>query len=151
MRRLDRVKTLSVCTLAVAGLMLLIVTNSADARPQYKKAFEAKYPDVVATSGTGQPKKLTCAVCHPIKSKKKRNNYGEAVRVALEEAVVAALGPAAKKKNVRDANLIKAAFQGAENMDSAQKDKTFGDLVKHGHLPGTDDVANPAPVDDAAN
>ncbi len=105
----------------VSGLLLIsALTGGVDARPQYKKAFGEKYPDVVKKQGKT---KTGCNVCHPEKSKKVRNNYG----TALGKVV---------KKNEKDTKKIAEALGKVEKEKSATKDKTFGDLLKEGELPG---------------
>jgi hypothetical protein len=111
-----------ICGLAFAGALLFVGQNSAEARPGYLKAFMAKYSKLAETA-----KKVKCGICHPVKSKKMRNNYG------------AALGKAVKK-NEKDAKKIAEALTKVEKGKSATKDKTFGDLIKAGGLPGTKDV-----------
>ncbi len=89
------------------------------------------YPDLAKKHG-GDTGKLGCAVCHPkdAKEKKKaRNNYG------------AALGKVVGKKNQTDEDKIKEALTKIEKEKSADGTKTFGDLIKEGKLPGTDEVA----------
>lgn len=112
----------------VAGLAALasglIDSEKAEARPQFKKAIAAAYPDNAAV------KKAGCGACHPVKDKKKRNDYG------------VALGKALGKKNEKDAAKVKAALTKAEAGKSATEGKTFGDLLKAGQLPGTKEAAN---------
>lgn len=114
-------RTMIVAT--VAGLMLLAALSSGvDARPAYKKEFDKKYPDVV------KAKKTTCAVCHPEKSKKVRNDYG----TALGKAV---------KKNEKDATKIVEALGKVEkekssSTDDGKKGKTFGEILEAGKWPG---------------
>ena len=106
---------------AVSGLLLIsALTGGVDARPQYKKAFGVKYPAVVKKQGK---EKSSCNICHPEKSKKKRNNYG----TALSKVV---------KKNEKDTKKIAEALGKIEKEKSATKDKTFGDLLSEGGLPG---------------
>lgn len=112
----------------VAGLAALVSgmidSDTAEARPQFKKAAAAAYPDNAAV------KKAGCGACHPVKDKKKRNDYG------------VALGKALGKKNEKNADAIKAAFKKAEAGKSATEGKTFGDLLKAGKLPGGKEAAN---------
>ena len=70
-----------VCLMA---LILLNLTHRGDARPNYKKAFDDTYPDVIK-----KEKKTNCLVCHASdEDKKKRNHYGEALRKELKEPMV---------------------------------------------------------------
>lgn len=116
---LGRFLTVGACMLAIT----LMTSESAFARAQYLKAFKAKYGEK-ELKGV----KVTCGVCHPTKSKKERNNYG------------AALGKLVGKKNEKDAKKIEEAIGKAEKEKSATDGKTFGDLIKDGKLPGTEDV-----------
>ena len=110
--------------LIVAACMLAFVASGqqASARLQYLKAFKAAY----ASKLSGQ--KLTCAVCHPTKSKKDRNNYG------------AAVGKNVGMKNQKDEAKIKEALEKGGKEKSATDGKTFIDLINDGKLPGTKDV-----------
>jgi len=123
------VKSLGRVVVAGAALfsLLLLSGGDASARPQYKKPFEAAYPDLVKKHGTNG--KLSCAVCHPVKDKKKRNDYGVALTKALG------------KKSEKDAAKIKAALKKVESEKNADG-KTYGELIKAGELPGKKDAAN---------
>jgi len=103
---------------AVAGLMLASAfTGGADARPGYMKEFKSKYTKVAENN------KITCAVCHPAKSKKERNDYGKALGKAIA-------------KNEKDAKKIGEALDKAAKEKNA-KGETFGSLLEAGKLPGT--------------
>ena len=105
----------AVATLLISSLLY----NGADARPQYKSAFQKKYTKVAANN------KITCDACHVKgeKDKKKRNNYG----TALAKIV---------KKNEKDKAKIGEALTKAEKEKSGTDGKTFGDLLNDGKLPG---------------
>jgi len=121
----------NLCRVAIAGAalfsLLLLSGENATARPQYKKPFEAAYPELAKKHGTNG--KLSCAVCHPVKDKKKRNDYGVALTKALG------------KKSEKDAAKIKAALKKVESEKNADG-KTYGELIKAGELPGKKDAAN---------
>ncbi len=110
----------------LAAAMFVVTGGDAFARPKYKDVINTTYPDLAKKHGTDG--KLTCAVCHPDKDKKKRNNYGVALSKKLE------------KKNETDLDKIKEALTKTEGESSATEGKTFGDLIKAGDLPGTDSV-----------
>jgi hypothetical protein len=116
---------------AVAGFlaasMFVVTGGEALARPKYLKVLNETYPDLVKKHGTDG--KLTCAVCHPEKDKKKRNNYGAALAGNV-------------KKNESDEGKIKEALTKTESEKSKTEGKTFGDLIKAGELPGTNEVAD---------
>jgi cytochrome c553 len=117
-----------VIAVTIAGLMLAsMMTTGVQATPDVKKAFDATYPDVKAA------KKTTCAVCHPSKSKKKRNNYG----VALSKA-----GITKKLKWAKDKDAMEKAIKDAAKGKSATADKTFQDLLDDKKWPGDDKEAN---------
>jgi len=111
----------------LAASMFVVTGGEAMARPKYLKVLNETYPDLVKKHGTDG--KLTCAVCHPEKDKKKRNNYGVAMAGKLE------------KKNESDEAKIKEALTKTEGEKSKTEGKTFGDLIKAGELPGTEEVA----------
>lgn len=123
----------SIGRFAIAGAVLfslfVTVSKNATARPNYLKAFNAAYPDLVKKHGKNG--KLTCAVCHPKteKSKKKRNDYGAALTKSLG------------KKNETDKDKIKEALTKAEKESNKAK-KTYGELIKAGDLPGGKDAVN---------
>ncbi|QDU81269.1 hypothetical protein Pla110_30090 [Polystyrenella longa] len=113
----------------IAGLMvtLTVVMNSdsAQARPNYKKVITKTYED------NAEIKKLGCLVCHPAKetgkgvNPKMRNLYGMAVGKALGE------------EKVKDEEKIQAALEKAAGEKSEVEGKTFGDLIMEGMVPFT--------------
>ncbi len=111
----------------VVATMFVVTGSEALARPKYKDVANTQYPDLAKKHGTDG--KLTCALCHPDKDKKIRNNYGKAFGGKLE------------KKNESDEAKIKEALTKAEGEKSATEGKTFGDLIKAGDLPGTNEAA----------
>ncbi|MCP4174666.1 MAG: hypothetical protein GY758_28275 [Fuerstiella sp.] len=123
-KNLGRFLIAGTCLFAIVAL----TGDSASARPKYQQVISKHYPELTAKHGKSG--KLSCAVCHPSKSKKKRNNYG------------VAMGKNVGKKNQSDLEIIKAAIVKAEKEKSATEGKTFGDLIKAGELPGTKDEAN---------
>jgi len=124
-------RNLFIGTLLLTCAFVFIGQKSVHARAQYKAAFEKAYPDLKKKLG----KKVSCAVCHPTKKKKERNNYGAAVGKAVFSKAVGG------KKNEKDKDKLKKALEAAAKEKSATKGKTFGDLIKDGKLPGTDKVA----------
>lgn len=125
LKTFGRMMVVGTCMFAI----VLLTGPAASARPQYQKAMGVAYPDLVKKHG--KDGKLACSVCHPSKSKKERNNYG------------AAFGKAAGEKNVKDADKLKEVLTKIEKEKSATEGKTFGDLIKAGELPGTEDVVPP--------
>lgn len=116
--------TVGACLMALVAL----TGDTAVARPKYASVMSKQYPDLAKKHGKNG--KLSCAVCHPVSSKKKRNNYGVAV------------GKGLGKKNQTDEEKIKEALVKAEKEKSHEDGKTFGDLIKAGELPGNKEVAN---------
>ena len=111
----------------VAAAMFVMTGSEALARPKYLNVANGLYPDLAKKHGTDG--KLTCALCHPEKDKKIRNNFAAATGGKLE------------KKNETDEAKIKDALTKAEGEKSATEGKTFGDLIKAGELPGTAEAA----------
>lgn len=103
---------------ALAFLVANMISEKAAARPNYLKAFAAKYKNLA-----DQVKAKKCGTCHYGKSKKNRNDYG----VALSKAT----GKKAKGDKVT------AALTKTESVKKGDTGKTFGELIKAGKLPGT--------------
>jgi cytochrome c2 len=123
LRNLGRFAITGACLFAI----VVLTSNSASARPKYATVMSTTYEDLAKKHGKNG--KLSCAVCHPTKDKKERNNYG------------AALGKVIGKKNESDEAKIKEALVKVAKEKSATEGKTFGDLIEAGELPGTKDVA----------
>lgn len=100
---------LGVCVLNQFG-------SEVEARPKYKAAFDATYPDV-----TKKDKKVTCNLCHYGDDKKKRNHYGDALAKEL------------KKPNVLDEKAIKDALKAIESGDC--KTGKWKDRLEKGEWP----------------
>jgi hypothetical protein len=113
---------------AVMVAVVVLAGDSAFARPKYASVASKQYPDLAEKHGKNG--KLSCAMCHPVMDKKKRNNYG------------AAFGGGLTKKNESDEDKIKEALTKAEGEKSATEGKTFGDLIKAGEMPGTSEPVN---------
>ncbi len=96
--------------LLIAVAVSLLSAAPAFARKQYMDAFKAKYPNVAAAQ------KVTCAACHPVKSKKVRNDYAKAFAKGLG------------KRNQKDAAAITAAFDKMEAVPSPTPGKSYADL-----------------------
>lgn len=106
--------------------VVLVSGGEASARPKYLSVANSTYPELAKKQTDG---KLTCGMCHPGQKKTDRNNYGVAV------------GKSLSKKNETDEAKIKEALTKAEKEASKTDGKTFGDLIKDGMLPGTNEVA----------
>ena len=104
---------------ALFGLVMGVNVGRVEARPKYKSVFTKQYPDVEKNN------KIECTVCHAEGTdRKKRNNYGEALKKKITEKET-------------DEEKIKEALKKTEPEKSAIKDKTFGDLLKEGKLPAS--------------
>ncbi len=123
-----------VVTLVLGTLAFAVCLGSAQARPPYAKEFGAKYvegnKDTKFTEAVAAAK---CNVCHDAKSKSKkdRNEYGKALSEHLSEADF--------KKLKDDAEALKKKIIEALEKTEADKnaaEKTYGDLIKAGQLPG---------------
>ena len=114
--------------LCVAFVLALAV--QADARPDYKKAFEAHYKGNEKVAAAAAEAK--CNVCHYGKSKKNRNDYGKALSKLLNKDIYTEL------KSDKPA-LIEKATEALKKTEAAKKadGKSFGELLKGGSLPGT--------------
>lgn len=122
LKNLGRFLTVGACLLAFC----VMTSETAFARAQYNKEYKSLYAG----------KKATCANCH-VKAdnakKKKRNNYGVAVKKALLSKDVGG------KVNDKDAAKIKKALEAAAKEKSHVDGKTFGELIADGQAPGKDE------------
>ena len=82
----------------IAVSFLLPAPERVTARPLYKKVFEELYRKRLP-----EKTKVSCAICHPEKSKKKKSKYGQALEEELGE------------KNVKDREKIREAMKKIEN------------------------------------
>ncbi|QDT37816.1 hypothetical protein [Stratiformator vulcanicus] len=115
-----RTKSFEPFLLAVAGIVLTVMFclgSTADARPNYLKAFAEQYPKVEPQLSTKK-----CFVCHD-SNKKIRNHYGQ----AFEETLGA--------ERVKNEEQLQKAFVGAEPKESSIEGKTFGDLIAEEKVP----------------
>jgi cytochrome c peroxidase len=117
MRKLLSVRLGIVCGLALVGAICVAAMQSAEARPQYNKAFTDKYPKVT------EAKTVKCNVCHVGQKKADRNAYGKALATAIG------------KKNEKDQKAIDSAFAKVAKEKVSEDGKTFGELLESGELP----------------
>jgi cytochrome c551/c552 len=121
----------------VAGSTLLgLLASTAQSRPQYFKAFKAKYvkadgsPDDQAFAAAVNDAK--CLVCHVGESRKNRNSYGKDLAKYFEDQ---------SEKNVKDTAKIDEGLDKVADIHvdpNDPKSPTYGDLIKAGKLPGGD-------------
>ncbi len=122
---MKKVVVTGLCFAVVVGFALVLTSDSANARPQYKKSWDKLY----MTDGSAMAKALggksNCNVCHDGKDKKKRNDYGMALGKLTG-------------KNLKDADKIEADLKKVAGMHSKGDDSpTFGKLIEEGKLPIT--------------
>ena len=134
---MSSLRLVAVCGAALAVLSVAVSPEQAQARPQYRVEFAKKYPEL---KDLVEEKK--CAICHPVSGKNKiNNNYGLALKAQLEKQFPG-------EKNVKDkpgiAEAIGEIEKGASKTPKAEGSeemKTFGELIKEGKQPGTDEAA----------
>lgn len=104
----------------------LVVTGeqSADARPQYKMAWDKTYLKEGSAIYQALGGKSNCNVCHDGKDRKNRNDYGMAI------------GKSIGQKNCKDADTIAGGLKKAAETKSPDG-PTFGDLIEQGKLKPT--------------
>lgn len=116
------VKTTVAGSLLAVGLILVLASPSASARPLYYSTWQKDYAEVAKANNV--TKEVKCNVCHIGTDRKKRNAYGKAIQDALEG-----------KTNVKDKMAVHEALKKAEEAKSGTEGKTFGDLLKANELP----------------
>ena len=116
-----------VALIAVAGLMMVTAPEPADARPQYLKAFTAKYETVKDKIEEKKGTTAKCGICHGKegKNKKQLSDYALGIKETILE-----IG----KKNEKDKDKIDKAFEAAAEVQ-VEDGKTYGDLLEAGELP----------------
>jgi mono/diheme cytochrome c family protein len=104
---------------AFVGAIVVSLSDSANARPQYHKAFAEKYAKVA-----DQANEIKCGVCHGDggKNKKQISDYGKALAEALA------------MKNQKDVDAINKGLDTVAAKECGDG-KTFGDLLNDGKLP----------------
>ncbi|MBP89997.1 MAG: hypothetical protein CMJ64_25360 [Planctomycetaceae bacterium] len=110
------------------AVALVALTNSLEARPQYRKEHDAQYK---GSAIEGALKEAKCNTCHYGKSKKNHNDYGKAlIKAGLTKDSFTKLkkDKPALSKHVKEA--LEKVVQGEEG-------KKFADRIKDGKLPGT--------------
>jgi hypothetical protein len=130
-----------VLLLVALGLWVGLSQGSARAIPPFKKEFDAKYVKADSTEEADKAlakavDKVKCNTCHLGKDKKKRNTYGEQLAELLD-----------KKEDAKNKEKIQKALEtvSALKIDPEKDDSpTFGDLLKAGKLPLTEDEAKAA-------
>ena len=125
---MNKVSTVVALTLIAVTLHLTNATD-AEARPPYKKQFEARYKDPQIVAAVKEAK---CNVCHYGKSKKNRNDYGSALSKLVTKDTYKEL----RKDKEALAKKVDEAMAKVEK-EKSEGGSAFGDLLKEGKLPGT--------------
>ncbi|MGD9647309.1 MAG: hypothetical protein AB7U73_16470 [Pirellulales bacterium] len=127
-----RLAMYALAVVMAAVVMTTATVDEAQARPPYKKEFDALYlkkdsKDPAEMALAAAIEKVKCNVCHEGKSKKMRNDYGMALSKLLT------------KDDAKDVDKIKASIEKVADEHSDPNDDkspTFGQLLKEGKLPG---------------
>lgn len=117
------------------GVMLVIAicafaygVQSASAIPPFGVAFGKKYVEGNTNAEFVEAVKAAkCGLCHVGTDKKERNSYGAALAELLD-----------KKEDAKNEEKINAALDTVAGMKPEGSEKTYGDLIKDGKLPGAD-------------
>lgn len=116
----------------VCLFMVGLVVQTAQARPDYKKAAEAKWGKSKIAEILKTEK---CNLCHYGKTKKNRNDLGKAlIKSGLSEEKYAEM----KSDKEKLAEFVTEVLTKAEGEKSSKDGKTFGELIKAGKDPSTD-------------
>ncbi len=116
----------------VCLFMVGLVARMSEARPDYKKAAEAKWGESKIAEVIKTEK---CNLCHFGKTKKNRNDLGKALmKCGLSEEKYAEM----KSDKEKLAKFVTEVLAKAEGEKSSKDGKTFGDLIKAGEDPSTD-------------
>jgi gas vesicle protein len=112
------------CVIAagVAAAAVLALPTPSQAKPPWLKTFKEGY--VAKDDTTSELAKAKCIVCHTVDEKKGKmkeqlNKFGDAVHEVVESK----------------GKFSKETLEEALKKPSAEKDKSFGDLVKDKKLP----------------
>jgi hypothetical protein len=118
--------------LALVCLFIVgLVAHSAVARPDYKKAADAKWGESKIAEILKTEK---CNMCHYGKTKKNRNDLGKALmKCGLSEEKYAEM----KSDKEKLAEYVTEVLTKVEK-EKSSKGKTFGELIKAGEDPSTD-------------
>jgi hypothetical protein len=136
---------ISFSVLTATLLVFAFGTERAQSRPQYAKAFAAKYAKADSTNAEEKAfaaavTSAKCGVCHEGESKKNRNAFGKQVAEIIKPK-----DAPADWKGEKDPKKIEEAFDKAiaAHIDAKDpKSPTFGDLIKAGKLPGGEPKAD---------
>ena len=108
----------------VASYFLTVGQQSANARPNYKTAWDKAYMTEGSAMFVALNGKSNCNICHEGSDKKNRNEYGKAV------------GKGLGMPKVTDADAIAAGLKKAGEAKS-EGGPTFAELIEGGKLPVT--------------
>jgi predicted ATP-dependent protease len=121
--------------LLVLGFVVLgLNIPTAQAVPEFKKKFDAKYVEASADEKfKTAAEEAKCNVCHYGKSKKNRNDYGLALSELLKKDDYKADRIKAQPEQVEKE--IYEAFEKIEAVKSTNG-QSYGERIKSGELPG---------------
>ncbi len=131
-----------VVVVAVGLAVVYLTAPSAQALPQFKKAFQDKYVAKDNEEYAAKYKKAGCNTCH-VKGEKKtvRNEYGEELSKLIEGNAGQRIKDAGKespdKKKAETETVLKeldTAFDKVAKMKT-KAGPTYGDKIKEGMLP----------------
>lgn len=121
--------------LVLTGTMVLALNANVFAIPAFKKAWDTHYVEGNANADfVVAVEEAKCNVCHYGKSKKNRNDYGQALHEFLEKDNYKASRVKEEPEKVQ-AEILEA-FQKVEAMKGSDE-TLFGEKLKAGKLPGT--------------
>lgn len=122
--------------LAFIALMAVNVAGPVAAVPVFSKHFSKMYVDEKKNPEFAEKVKAEkCNLCHYGKSKKNRNDYGAALSKYLKKDDYKTSRVRAEAEKVEKE--LNEAFEKVAKIKKKDGDKTFGELIKSGKLPGT--------------
>ena len=109
-----------------------VTTGQVSARPEYK----AKIEELTKNSkGADAIKEAKCNVCHYGKSKKNRNDFGQALNKHMNEETYKSMKSDKEALGKKVEEVLKTVLK-----EKSKSGKTFGELIDSGSLP----AENPA-------
>lgn len=123
---MKRFATLFAVCMATVGLCMLS-TGEVAARPEYKARLEEVCKN---SKGIDAIKEAKCNTCHYGKSKKNRNDFGQAINKQINEETYKSLKSDKENLLKKVDEALKAALK-----EKSKDGKTFGELIQSGSLP----------------
>ena len=113
----------------VAVVLNLLVTPTATARPEYKTQLEEMTKDG-KFAATYKDLTQKCNVCHYGKTKKNRNDFGQAINKSINDEVYKSMKSDKEQLKKKITEALKSAMK-----EKSPTGKTFGQLIEAGELP----------------